>query len=260
MALGIGLGLSRAPRPFSPLDLAPALWLRSDLGITLNAGNVSAWADQSGNARHYNQVTAGAQPIYTASGGANSTPYLELGGTRYLDATTAASTYKFLHTGCSVIAVLRTSLANPNDITGILSTTATTANGVIFSAEDRGASGFNNRVGIAVQAASGTFPFFYATSSADALPAQTWKVVQWSVATTGVNVRVAGVSVLSGALAAALPTGDPATTAKIGRCPPAYTFGAAHYVSELIAYARALTVSEQARLASYLAGRYGVVA
>lgn len=46
------------------------LWLRADMGITLNSGNVSAWADQSGKGdanRNVTQGTAALQPQYTAS-------------------------------------------------------------------------------------------------------------------------------------------------------------------------------------------------
>lgn len=38
--------------------------VQSDLGITLNGSNVSAWADQSGNGKDYTQSTGSAQPVY----------------------------------------------------------------------------------------------------------------------------------------------------------------------------------------------------
>lgn len=46
------------------------LWLRADMGITLNGGNVSAWADQSGKGdanRNHLQGTAANQPLWNAS-------------------------------------------------------------------------------------------------------------------------------------------------------------------------------------------------
>lgn len=52
--------------PFSPLDIASGckLWLRGSLGVTVVAGNVTAIADQSGNA---NNVTAVGNVPYVAS-------------------------------------------------------------------------------------------------------------------------------------------------------------------------------------------------
>lgn len=46
------------------------LWLRADLGVTLNGSNVSAWADQSGNGdanRNAVQATGAQQPPFVAS-------------------------------------------------------------------------------------------------------------------------------------------------------------------------------------------------
>jgi hypothetical protein len=46
----------------------PVLWLRADMGITLNGSNVSTWADQSGNGNNAVQAVPGNQPAYSAAG------------------------------------------------------------------------------------------------------------------------------------------------------------------------------------------------
>lgn len=81
------------PPPFSPADIANlGLWLRSDLGITLNGSDVSAWADQSGSGNNVSQGTASRQPAYNASGGPNSLPSLDFTFTdRHLLASGAVS-------------------------------------------------------------------------------------------------------------------------------------------------------------------------
>lgn len=64
----LGLGGVRVGSPFSPLDISGlVLWLRSDLGVTLNGSNVSAWADQSGQGNNVSQGTGAQQPPYVAS-------------------------------------------------------------------------------------------------------------------------------------------------------------------------------------------------
>jgi hypothetical protein len=75
MNLGLGLGLGfggvSAPAVWTPQKIAGALlWLRADLGVTLVAGGVSAWADQSGAGdtnRNALQSSAPARPTHTAS-------------------------------------------------------------------------------------------------------------------------------------------------------------------------------------------------
>ena len=52
---------------FNPGQLAPAMWLRADVGVTLNAGNVSSWADQSGNGNNATQATPASQPLWVSS-------------------------------------------------------------------------------------------------------------------------------------------------------------------------------------------------
>ena len=65
------------PSTFLPTDISGlALWLRSDLGISLNGSTVSEWADQSGNLANALQGNASLQPAYSSSGGPNGVPYL----------------------------------------------------------------------------------------------------------------------------------------------------------------------------------------
>lgn len=56
-------------RLFSPKDISGlTIWLRADsTAVTLNGGNVSNWADQSGNGKDVSQATAAKQPLYVAS-------------------------------------------------------------------------------------------------------------------------------------------------------------------------------------------------
>jgi hypothetical protein len=77
----IDLVLSPAPLStpflFTPATLGPKVWLRSDLGISLDgSGNVSAWADQSGNGNTVSQASSGQRPAYAPTGGPLGTPAL----------------------------------------------------------------------------------------------------------------------------------------------------------------------------------------
>lgn len=60
--------VATADEDWSPSQLANlALWLRGDMGITLNGTQVSAWADQSGNGRHFAQASGSLQPTFVSS-------------------------------------------------------------------------------------------------------------------------------------------------------------------------------------------------
>jgi hypothetical protein len=64
---------------FDPSSLSGLIvWLRADVGITLQAG-VSRWADQSGHGNDVVQATnsTSKQPAYHASGGANNQAYIQ---------------------------------------------------------------------------------------------------------------------------------------------------------------------------------------
>lgn len=71
MGISIANGLSTPTSKvidWVPTNIANCkIWLRADLGITLNGSTVSQWNDQSGNSNNASQGTAAKQPTYTAS-------------------------------------------------------------------------------------------------------------------------------------------------------------------------------------------------
>jgi hypothetical protein len=92
MRIGVAIALdSFAPSGFVDPTSLPnlLLWLRGDKGVTLNAANVSAWADQSGTGdanKNAAQSTAINQPGYTASDAAYSNQStLSFSGSQWLD-------------------------------------------------------------------------------------------------------------------------------------------------------------------------------
>lgn len=89
LRLGRGLGISQQEPQWTPRRLAPALWFRADLGITLNGATVSAWANQGSDAAGgLAQSTADNQPTWTASA-INGRPALTFDATN--DLLTSAS-------------------------------------------------------------------------------------------------------------------------------------------------------------------------
>ncbi len=50
----------------TPTGVTCSLWLRADLGVTLNGTDISSWADQSGLGNTFSQATAAKQPPYNA--------------------------------------------------------------------------------------------------------------------------------------------------------------------------------------------------
>jgi len=76
----IGTGISvpqQKPRFVVPTDIPDCrMWLRGDMGITLNGSNVSAWADQSGAGHDGAQARADQQPAYNAG----HLPYVSFDG------------------------------------------------------------------------------------------------------------------------------------------------------------------------------------
>lgn len=88
------------------------LWLRADLGVTLNGGNVEAWADQAlGDGSHdLSQGTAANRPLWVAAdAAAKGRPYVDFDQSNDLLVAGAAGDWTFLHSGagCTVFYVAR---------------------------------------------------------------------------------------------------------------------------------------------------------
>lgn len=81
--------LDRPRRLFLPTQLSGcALWLRADMGVTLNGSTVSAWANQGTAGGSVTQGTAASQPTWSATGGPNSRATLQFDGGDVLANTT----------------------------------------------------------------------------------------------------------------------------------------------------------------------------
>jgi hypothetical protein len=73
--------MAGATAPFVPWDLTGcAAAYRSDLDVTVGGGTVSAWGDQTGNARHLLQAVAAKQPVFAAAAGPNGTDAIQFDG------------------------------------------------------------------------------------------------------------------------------------------------------------------------------------
>lgn len=86
---------------------APVLWLRSDLGVTQAAGNVSTWSDQSGYGNDATQIP-GSQPTYVASNPIfNNYPTVRFAGSPQNFNLTRLDVFKNI-TGCAWLGALST--------------------------------------------------------------------------------------------------------------------------------------------------------
>jgi hypothetical protein len=216
---------------FTPLALSPLVWLRSDLGITLNGSNVSAWADQSGNGRHVVQGTAANQPAYNATdAGYSGRPSVQFdGGDR-------------LTSGAFVLAqpLMVVIVGNTNGVSG----------NQYFC--DGGATPGNEAV---VRQNTGTFRIY---SGSD---------LNSAVADTGAKVIVAGEfngnnSKIYVSSKTAAATGAGGATAMSGFTLGSYGASAAALltgkVTEALIFDRVLSATERGQLFDYLGTRYGI--
>jgi hypothetical protein len=223
------------PMPFIP-PLLPGcvLWLRADLGVTLNAGNVSAWADQSGLGNDVTQATAADQPLLVASA-QNGRPGVRFDGVD--DSLDRAATNFFGSGAYSMVTAQKLNSIVAN--TAFLSDAIVTA-GVAFYISGANRTVLHQNVEVHSDAAAVFTP-------------ETWVVSRAAAS--------APTMLLNGAPTALSNTNPAVNDPGAGAVLSVGRFGGlANYtavdVYEVICYTRALTTAEQVQLANYLRARY----
>lgn len=253
-------------RSLSPLNFAPAFWLRADLGVVAPAA-VSEWKDQSGNGRSFAQGSVPDQPIYLPTGGPQGTPCIEVGPDKWLASTGAASLWGFLHRSSVVTfwSVVRTvdvnpAGVNPVAVTAILATASSSAlgPGIAFLTEDRNAVIVGGD-GIRVVTYTTTVTQYDTRSNSGALPGATWRVTEFNY------LPATGVFLVSNGLDAGFQIGpftpqaaDP-PGAVIGRLLTLPTAGTRIRIAEMGAFISPST-NTLSQLRAYLTRRYALAA
>lgn len=225
---------------FVPTQLSGCvLWLRSDLGITLNGSTVSAWGDQSGNANNMLQGTGANQPAYV-SNVVNGRPVLRFdGATSVMAATGVASLWPQKLT---IFAIVNTTslgaAAHEGQIVGIdvvhYALTHYQGDGRVYGY--LGGSG-NNVAGFE--------------------PTATWMMpgLYWDGTTSANSLRNYNGSTIKQQLASVQSSYVAAGNLSIGGAGTGFWNGD---MAEIVMVNRALTLSEIGRLVAYVNQRYGL--
>jgi hypothetical protein len=253
---------ARSVAAFSPTDLANlVLWLRADLGITLNSGNVSAWADQAGaDAAHdVSQGTAGNQPPWVASdSAANNRPSVDPDGSSDRLQAASATPWRHLHdgTGGTLVAVMKATGAGDNQYT--VSSWGPTTNDPGFSLAYFGT--VTDYWRITVRDGSGQTAISANTGDNTVVDGSVNVVAyryQEGRSPNEYDLRLDGVEKAAGSSAVAPSSGDGAALmigARPLSTPDAFS---SCPVLELLTFSRGLTDAELTKLEAYLRTVYG---
>jgi hypothetical protein len=214
------------------------LWLRADLGITLNGSLVSAWADQSGTGdsnKNCTQATAGNQPTFTAASASyNNQP-----------AVTFSRTGDNLASGAWA-----TGLAQPCTFMAVGNTTNAGASDYFFGAASGNRLELFDSLGASVT--------LYAGAAAPAAGVGTLNTA--SVCFAVFNGASATISVRTNTPQATgnCAADSPLQNIMVGNLGASGTQSLSGPLCELAAWSRVLTAAEIATLAGYVTSRYGI--
>jgi hypothetical protein len=243
-------GPSSEAAAFSPSDLTGlGLWLRSDVGVTLNGATVSKWADQSGQGNDFTQATAPNQPTLVPQA-LNGMPVVQFDGANSFLGGKIAGGLAY-RTVCLVLEDGGSNAANHDGVAAVLG--AAGAAGVYVD---------TTTYHVAVDG-SGANATTTAVSSTRATSGYHAYCVTYASATTTSNssVYVDGLPQATFAGTPAAIVTSPSTVA--------YDLGARNDgfdtrrwkgdLAELVAYDRVLTGPEIAQVSAYLMQRQGLI-
>ena len=207
------------------------LWLRADMGITLNGADVAGWADQSGNGNDAAQGVAADQPAFEAAGGPNGTPCV----------TFDAANTEFLDLGAM------TDASHDYTVFAVLNQTATAGTQTLLGSA---------AAQLLAAAHTATLAANDSTAWRDVVAAKTGEqIATWRLDATGTAVEICrdGTKLGSGTYDATWAWAAP----ELGKTPG----GADHLdakVAEVIVYNRKLSDAEVALVHAYLSTRYAI--
>jgi hypothetical protein len=241
--VGMSVNGNNGPAPYNaftnpiPNISGCQLWLRSDLGITLNNSTVSQWNDMSGNNNHCKQATAANQPAYVSTGGANGAPYLQftslgnmsLGGTNTMPGGPAEY---------FVVAMSNTSLPASNSY--IFDTDASSILSMFQTANTNG----------------NAFGTYAGSSTANITPLT---INQPFIANCYFN-GATSTTTLNGSLVGPANPGTSVPNAAycVGNKSTADSVSFGGFIYEIICYNRQLTTNERTSIYNYLTNRYQI--
>lgn len=242
-------------RAWSPLDLAPDLWLDASDASTITdagAGKVSEWRDKSGNARHMLQTTAGNRP---------TTGTRSQNGLNVIDFVRASAQFltagDILDLGLNALSIFAVVKFDDLGSGGLGST-------VIAKSEGAPVAG---RFGL-IRLNSQTYAIYSKDASADAaviandtsLSARVLTQVTQRIAppTSSTNVlRVDGVQIGSDAFVDVASSWNTAYNLNVGRYGNTNTYHHDGFIGELIFLRRTATNAERDLAEAYLKAKWG---
>jgi len=244
-----------APKPL-PAKYSPIYWVEATQGnIVLDTGppatTISAWPDKGSAGGSFDDTLKANQPLDVTINGHRAPQFVKANSTKLVH-TSAASYGQHLHdgTGCTMISVVRFNAfdASRSFFFNTMNSTAITSKGIGFRET-------SNNGTLLVESFNGTATVIFSASAAGTLVVGTSHVITWRFdlsKTPDFDVRVDGVSKISGNVSAAPFAGSPDLSPRIG-CQRATVYHADCYICSIFSCVGYLSDTETYALETYFA-------